>query len=120
MTRFILTMAALLVILSSPAAAQETSSAADLRAAIEDLRDGTIDEVAAVSRVIDAYRKDRKKTREYLNRLGPLENITFWDTFGNSDLYLVSFEFGRVVYAMRRNENGEIRGFSYRIVRLVR
>ena len=120
MTKFIFTMAALLVMLSSPVAAQETSSGDDLRVAIEDLRDGTIDEVAATSRVIDAYRKNKKKTRKNLERYGPLENITFWETYDRLDLYLVSFEFARVVYMMRRNDDGEIRSLGYRSIRTSR
>ena len=116
MTKFILPMAVLLMMLSNPVAAQESTSADDLRAAIEDLRDGTIDEVAVTSKLNDVFQKQKKKTREKLERYGPLENITFWETYNRFDLYLVSFKFARVVYSMNRNDDGEIRSLWYRAI----
>ena len=120
MTKLIFMMAALLMVLSSPVAAQETSSPDDLRAAIEDLRDGTIDEVAAAKKWIDRVRKQKSKTRKKFERLGRLENIIFWETYERHDLYLVSFEFGRVVYSMNRNNDGEIQSLGYRTIRISR
>lgn len=111
-----LIVAALLMALTSPVAAQEYSSANVLRAVIEDLRDGTLDDVPSNRATVDAIRKHKDKTRKFYQRLGPVEDITYWDTFNGRDLYLVSFKSGRVVYQLRLQRNGEIRNIKFRTI----
>ena len=120
MIKLILMTAALLIALSSSISAQETTSKDGLRAAIEDLRDGTIDDVAATPKMVKAFRKGQAKKRKLLRHVGPVENIAFWDTFNGYDLYLVSFESGRVVYRMRLNDSGEIQALRYRVIVVAR
>lgn len=120
MVRFILMTAAFLMVLSGSAAPQETTSKDGLRAAIEDLRDGTLDDVAATPKVVKAFRKGQAKKRKLLRHVGPVENVAFWETFNGYDLYLVSFESGRVVYRMRLNDSGEIQALRYRVIVVVR
>ncbi len=115
MMKLILSMVALLMLLSGPVVAQQTSSADQLRAIIEDLHDGTLDEVAATQNLVSIIRKEKQKTRRYYRLLGQIESIAFWDTFLKFDLYLVSFKSGRVVYRIRRND-GELKSFKYRTI----
>ena len=100
--------------------AQETTSVAGVRAAIEDLRDGTIDDVPATQNVINAFRNHKQKTRKNWRIYGALEDVVFWETFDGYDLYLVSFQSARVVVRTRNNSKGEIRGFRYRAIAVER
>ena len=116
MIKFVATTVALLVALAGPVAAQETTNVAGVRAAIEDLRDGTLDDVAATQNVINTFRNAKQKTRKNWRIFGPLEDIIFWETFDGYDLYLVSFQSARVVIRTRNNSKGEIRSIRYRSV----
>ncbi len=114
MTKVILTMAVWLTILSGPVAAQETTSAGDVRAVIEDLRDGTVDDVAATRNFVEAFEKAKQRVRKHWRLYGALEDIVFWETFRGYDLYLVAFQSARVVFRVRRNGDGEFNALRYR------
>lgn len=120
MTRFILTIAVSLTILPGPVAAQETTSADDVRAVIEDVRDGTVDDVAATRKFVGAFQKAKERTRKHFRSYGALKEIVFWETFRGYDLYLVSFRSARVVFRVRRNGNGEFNALRYREIDAIR
>ena len=112
----IFAIAALLMFLGAPVAAQETTDVAGVRALVEDLRDGTIDDIPTVQNTINMFRNHKRRHRKNWQAYGPLEDITFWETFGGYDLYLISLQSARVVIRIRNNSKGEIRNFRYRSI----
>ena len=114
-----MTTIAVCLILSIPVAAQETTTAADLRAVLEDFRDGTIDKFDVTPKIANGLRKHKSRHEKRLKSFGEIEAITFWETFGGIDLYLVSFEHARVVLALARDD-ATIRHFRYRSVLVTR
>ena len=117
MNRISLPIAAIfLMMMSGSVVAQETASADDIRAILTDLRDGTLDDLEADPRLVDAIGKSKRKTKKRLKSLGQVQDITFWNTYKGWDLFLVSFESGRAVYWIMRSDTGKILGLHYRIV----
>ena len=110
--------------LSLPAAAvaQESTTTDDVRAAIEDFRDGTLDDLPMTAKVRKSARSQKHKSRHVkrFKSFGATESVTFWETFDGADLYLVAFENARVVIALARNDAGEISRFRYRSVLITR
>ena len=102
--------------LSIPVAAQETTTATDLRAVIEDLRDGELDNFDAAPKLSKAIRKQKSRTRKRFKSFGEVEAIAFWETFEGIDLYVASFEHARVVLAFARDDDGTIGFLRYRAV----
>ena len=112
--------ACLALSLPAAAAAQETTAAEHVRAVIADARDGTLDDVPMTSEFAKRARNKKHRARHAKNfkRFGELENVTFWETFDDVDLYLAAFEHARVAIVLARNDAGEFTYFRYRSVRV--
>lgn len=111
--------------LSLTAAAQETTTAEDVRTVIADVRDGRLDDVPMTGELAKVARgqkkKDRRRHAKNFKRFGALENVTFWETFDAVDLYLTAFERARVVIAIARSgPDGPFRHFRYRSVQIAK
>ena len=113
------------LMLALPAAAQETTSADDVRAVIEDARDGRLDDLPMTGALAEAARgqkkKDRRRHAKNFKRFGELQDVAFWETFDGTDLYLTAFENARVVIAIARSgPDGPFRYFRYRSIRVTK
>ena len=118
MLRFMTTIAAALV-LAGPVGSQETTTADDVRAVVADMRDWPPDYGEMDSRLAKAYRKGKKRTLRFFEDAGKLERVTFWETFGGADLYLLDFENCRAAMQFARDADGKIwalrvRGIGWR------
>ena len=114
--------ACLALSLPAAAAAQEFTTTDDVRAAIEDFRDGTLDDLPVTAEIRKNPPSQKHKSRHVkrFKGFGATESVTFWETFGGADLYLVAFENARVVIALVRNDADEISYFRYRSVLITR
>ena len=114
--------ACLALSLPAAAAAQEFTTTDDVRAAIEDFRDGTLDDLPVTAKIRKNPPSQKHKSRHVkrFKSFGATESVTFWETFGGADLYLVAFENARVVIALVRNDADEISYFRYRSVLITR
>ena len=104
------------LLLSLPVAAQETTTADDVRAVIADFRDGTIDDLTLTPKLAKKAGKNKARHKKRFKSFGGLESVTFWETFDGADLYLTAFENARVVIALTHDDDGRIAYFRYRSV----
>jgi len=109
---------ALVLMVAFPATGQETTSADDLRAVLADLRDWPPDYSTMTKELAKALKKQKSKVRKFFRNIGEIETVTFWDTFKEVDLYLVSSEHGRIVMRFRRDDSGKVEDLRYWIVGL--
>ena len=108
---------AAMLLLAGPVEAQETTAAEDLRAVIEDIRDGQLDDFKAADRLEKAIRKQKARTRRFYRRAGATQEITLLGTDRGISTYLVRFESALAIIRFARKEEGDpIRRLGWHIV----
>ncbi len=103
---------------ADPAPAQKTSAKKvkkhqktkeeDLRDVIERMHVGTIDYQNMVPIVRFALLEQKTQTEEFLDRMGPIEEIEFIENNDGVDLYIVQFRNGRTAWEFARSPRGRI------------
>ncbi len=98
--------------------AQSSMTKNELHSFIEDIRNGTVEYDNLEGRLAKAIRKRQKKFAKDFDDVGQIEEIYFVTTEtgrrGRGDIYVVRFEDGWYLFAVRTNANGRLAFLRHR------
>jgi len=91
----------------------QMTSESDLREVIENLTSGSPDyrNMEPILRI--ALQEQEASTEEFLNNLGPIENIEFKENDSGVDVYIVGFQNGRTIWEFGKSARGRIQVLAW-------
>lgn len=91
----------------------QMTSESDLREVIENLTSGSPDyrNMEPILRIV--LQEQEASTEEFLNNLGPIENIEFKENDSGVDVYIVGFHNGRTIWEFGKSARGRIQVLAW-------
>jgi hypothetical protein len=104
--------------LAPPPPAQPTAASkhaeAVIRASIDQLNKGTLDASAFTPQMMDQVRPQLAAIQGYLNKLGPLQSVTFLGEQDGADGFRVQFQAGPTIWVVHFDAAGKVDGMQFR------